>query len=368
MEQEESSGLEREEAKVKNGTEEAEEEDANEKEPPVKKLKVANDDQEEAASPTAKKNTEEDDDQVRNDEILRLAGIEFASREALWSWVQELTSKLEPGGKATGVDQFVLFALLEAHPTSEEKMNGGVVHIGYDINADFPDTKSYYVERKDGSRVGFSIRKCVEEIFPQGIPLILNGHAKRFKNNASGKHAMYDDKSNAFPPGSAISISGLEGQGINHHMLRKVMGKFGIVRWMELSEDEGIAKLRFDSVESADNAIANFTDIEGCAAKLNKMSQAEEDELRSQWIAARAERNNSPRGGQQHYSNDVPGKYGPASLCGKGGRGVSRGRPLDQGRVALLGGRGTRSGGSRGRQIQSPRGLGGGRAGRSLLK
>ena len=95
-----------------------------------------------------------------------VAGLVFEDREALWRHVVEVQQKVDEG-VAAGVDAFFLFALLSCHPAANEKMAPGVAAIGYDVNEEFPDTKSFYVLRVDGSRAGFSARKCVDELYPE---------------------------------------------------------------------------------------------------------------------------------------------------------------------------------------------------------
>jgi hypothetical protein len=69
---------------------------------------------------------------------------------------QKLEEETDKGvsKKAEKADEFFLFSLLMMHPAAHEKMAPGVVAIGYGINEDFPDTKSFYVERSDGTTCG----------------------------------------------------------------------------------------------------------------------------------------------------------------------------------------------------------------------
>ena len=71
------------------------------------------------------------------------------------------------GGVAEGADAFFLFALVTCHPGANEKLAPGAAKIGFDVNQEYPDTKSFFVERTDGSRAGFSARKCVDELYPK---------------------------------------------------------------------------------------------------------------------------------------------------------------------------------------------------------
>lgn len=99
-----------------------------------------------AAAPPA------DGGEGRNEETARVvAGARFASRTELWERVLE-TQQRVTGGVAEGHDAFFLFALLSCHPAASEKMAPGARAIGYDTNVEYPDTKSFFVERADGAR------------------------------------------------------------------------------------------------------------------------------------------------------------------------------------------------------------------------
>ena len=117
----------------------------------------------EAPAPAADAEEEEDDDAAK---VRVIAGRRFANRDELWAHVLSLQRKID-GGVAEGADAFFLFALVTCHPGANEKLAPGTAKIGFDVNQEYPDTKSFFVERTDGSRAGFSARKCVDELYPK---------------------------------------------------------------------------------------------------------------------------------------------------------------------------------------------------------
>ena len=137
-------------------------------EPATKKARTEEPDAEPAAAPApaseapapapapADAEEEEDDDAAK---VRVIAGRRFANRDELWAHVLSLQRKID-GGVAEGADAFFLFALVTCHPGANEKLAPGAAKIGFDVNQEYPDTKSFFVERTDGSRAGFSARKC----------------------------------------------------------------------------------------------------------------------------------------------------------------------------------------------------------------
>ena len=109
----------------------------------------------EAPAPAADAEEEEDDDAAK---VRVIAGRRFANRDELWAHVLSLQRKID-GGVAEGADAFFLFALVTCHPGANEKLAPGAAKIGFDVNQEYPDTKSFFVERTDGSRAGFSARR-----------------------------------------------------------------------------------------------------------------------------------------------------------------------------------------------------------------
>ena len=118
----------------------------------------------EAPAPAPADAEEEEDDDAAKARVI--AGRRFANRDELWAHVLSLQRKID-GGVAEGADAFFLFALVTCHPGANEKLAPGAAKIGFDVNQEYPDTKSFFVERTDGSRAGFSARKCVDELYPK---------------------------------------------------------------------------------------------------------------------------------------------------------------------------------------------------------
>lgn len=72
-----------------------------------------------------------------------------------------------------------MYELLTYHPTAHEKIGDGVVAIGWGVNPEFPDTRSFYCRLKNGDKVPWSARKCVDTIFPKDDAVGASRDAKR---------------------------------------------------------------------------------------------------------------------------------------------------------------------------------------------
>mmetsp|Transcript_30798 Transcript_30798/g.99279 ORF Transcript_30798/g.99279 Transcript_30798/m.99279 type:complete len:421 (-) Transcript_30798:91-1353(-) len=323
----------------------------------------------------------------RCEEVFRIAGYEFVDRRSLWNHVVEIMQRLDGSedGIAREKDSFFLFALLEMHPTAHDKMAGGVRAVGYGLNENFPDTKSFFVAKDDGEKEGFSARKCVELVFPSddsSQPLFLHPNAaRRYRNlqqDSSATPAQVSSMASSLSPkkkdekierGSVVRVEGLEGQAVTISDLKDAFGR-ATLRWIDLDSDEGVALLRFDSAASATKALA-VTDVAGCDAKgnLRILDPTEEDQVkdRLKHQQQRPPQNHRPQsryapsgGGGGPRNSGGRGIYGPSSSSG--GR---LGRALTTSKV-LGGGRGIGGRGGGGGRVARPINRGG-RAGRSLL-
>ena len=65
-----------------------------------------------------------------------------------------------------GHDAFVFAALLGHHPEAAAKTAPGIARVGFGVNDEFPDTRSFFCVKTDGTKAGFSARKCVDALFP----------------------------------------------------------------------------------------------------------------------------------------------------------------------------------------------------------
>ena len=103
---------------------------------------------------------------------VQLAGRPFGARDELWQYVQALSERLggsRAAGGAAGADEadthldghdaFVFAALLGHHPEAAAKTAPGIARVGFGVNAEFPDTRSFFVVKTDGTKAGFSARK-----------------------------------------------------------------------------------------------------------------------------------------------------------------------------------------------------------------
>jgi hypothetical protein len=284
-----------------------------------------------ADAPSA--DAEEED--TRNVRVV--AGRSFGGRDELWTYVQALQRKLD-GGLAQGGDAFFLFALVTCHPGANEKLAPGVTSIGYDVNEQFPDTKSFFVERADGSKAGFSARKCVDELYPKegaGPGALTFG---RVAMGASATSGGAPAPSRPVVRGAHVRIDGLSGQAVQYGEIKDALTAFAAPRFVDLNDEEGFAIARFDDAAGALKA-CECGDIEGAPVTIVVMAPEAEDAYRKDADAKR------------EASRQTRGKGG------KGGKG--RGKGFGKGRQR---GQGLRSAGrGRGRGRGKGRGRGGGR-------
>lgn len=269
---------------------------------------------------------------------LKLCGLEFEDREDLWRHLQEVQQRLDRGvgdSFAQSHDAFFLCLLLSQHPSAHEKMTPGVSAFGYGVNQEFPDTKSFFVERVDGTRAGFSARKCVESIFPAAAdaPLLAPFSKRRKLAPEDGRYGPRSiSKQTPFEPGSIVFLSGLEGQAVSYVEIKDVLNKYAPVKYVEIDDDAGTATVRFDSAKSAAIAVAECADINGCKAELSIATAEQESKFRQNFEQRDASGANVARPHHSHHRGAGRGGRSGASFKFHRGRGQrSRGRPIGRG-------------------------------------
>lgn len=300
-----------------------------------------NDDKPRETPPVAEEVVEEEAQESRGvkrsavDRTLKLAGLEFEDREALWRHCQEVQQRLDRGNAsetfAQNADAFFLCLLLSQHPSAHEKMAPGVSALGYGVNQEYPDTKSFFVVRVDGSRAGFSARKCVDALYPaapDAPPLLLAPFSKRYKAESDkyGPSRQPAALRSNFEPGSIVAVAGLEGQAVSYAEIKECLNRFAPVKYVDVDDDLGTATVRFDSAASAQRAIAECADINGCRATLVLATPEEEDKLRKDFEHRDARPHHRPA----NAGRGRPMGRGGGHYRGRGG-GRSRGRPLGRG-------------------------------------
>ncbi|KAJ1461543.1 hypothetical protein M885DRAFT_611817 [Pelagophyceae sp. CCMP2097] len=313
---------------------------------------------------------------------ISLAGFEFASRSELWAHVQSLQRTLDADAAACKKsDEFFLFSLLMMHPSAPEKMKSGIESFGYGVNDDFPDTKSFYIQRADKSKSGFSARKCIDIVFPSeaSAPPSYGDTpaAKRSRLEGSGKGgstarpvssgkggASWADRNgggnhygngggqpaaghySAAPasgvkrdyastaaspgakpayaprgPGALVQVGGLEGQAIGFQELKDALCKYANVRYVDLDDDLGTATVRFDDAASAKRVVGDCKDINGCAASLRVLTPEDEEKYQQKCDADRI-----AKGGRTNQPlRSLGGRGMPSVGRGKGGKGGGKG-------------------------------------------
>ena len=277
----------------------------------------------EAPAPAPADAEEEDDDDAAKVRII--AGRRFANRDELWAHVLSLQRKID-GGVAEGADAFFLFALVTCHPGANEKLAPGAAKIGFDVNQEYPDTKSFFVERTDGSRAGFSARKCVDELYPKDSTKSALTLGRQSMGAREYKESPQKKSRDPPPRGAHVRIDGLTGQAIQYGEIKDALSEFAVPRFVDLNDDEGYAIARFDDNESAVKACA-CVEIEGAAVTVVVLEPELEDAYRKDADAKReaareAKRGKGGKGGRGR------GKGRGRSIRSAGrGRGRGRGRP-----------------------------------------
>lgn len=263
---------------------------------------------------------------AEDDDVVRLAGLEFEDRDALWNHVQTVQKQLDENVPLKSEDSFFLCMLLSKHPSSHEKMVPGISSFGYGANEEFPDTKSFFVVRTDESRVAFSARKCVDA-------LCSNADAAPSKKR----------KIASFETGSVVLISGLEGQAVSRNEIRIVLNRIAPVKHVQVDEDVGTATVRFDTAKSAQLAVGECADINGCKATLAIATPEQEEQFKTTLSSTNwpPDRHRNGGGGGSRGRGGFSSRGGSRGGGGGGGR---RGRSRGGGKLI---GRGVRGGGGR---------------------
>ena len=301
-------------------------------EPATKKARTEEPDTEPAAAPApaseapapapADAEEEEDDDAAK---VRVIAGRRFANRDELWAHVLSLQRKID-GGVAEGADAFFLFALVTCHPGANEKLAPGAAKIGFDVNQEYPDTKSFFVERTDGSRAGFSARKCVDELYPKDSTKSALTLGRQSMGAREYKDSPVKKARDPPPRGAHVRIDGLTGQAIQYGEIKDALSEFAVPRFVDLNDDEGYAIARFDDNESAKKACA-CVEIEGAAVTVVVLEPELEDAYRKDADAKREAAREAKRGkGGKGGRGKGKGRGRSIRSAGRG-RGRGRGRP-----------------------------------------
>ena len=190
------------------------------------------------------------------------------------------------GGVAEGADAFFLFALVTCHPGANEKLAPGAAKIGFDVNQEYPDTKSFFVERTDGSRAGFSARKCVDELYPKDSTKSALTLGRQSMGAREYKESPQKKARDPPPRGAHVRIDRLTGQAIQYGEIKDALSEYAVPRFVDLNDDEGYAIARFDDNESAVKACA-CVEIEGAAVTVVVMEPELEDAYRKDADAKR---------------------------------------------------------------------------------
>eukprot|EP00037_Helgoeca_nana_P012423 m.112787 g.112787 ORF g.112787 m.112787 type:complete len:456 (+) comp21441_c0_seq3:123-1490(+) len=94
-------------------------------------------------------------------------GVRFQSPGEMLDALKAMQGKLEDDQELEGAQAFLVYDLLTYHPTVADKVKDGVVAIGWGVNPEFPDTRSFFCRLASGEKIPWSARKCIDAIFPR---------------------------------------------------------------------------------------------------------------------------------------------------------------------------------------------------------
>ena len=161
----------------------------------------------------------------------------------------------------------MMYELLTYHPTADDKIKGGCHGVGYGTHADFPDTKSFFVQLADGTKSPFSARKCVDAIFPLG-----GGNAER---NTEKRKRDCEREQRPAPepiktqPGCILRVQGLDLASVGVMEIKRTFGENHNIRFVEIQRDGAPANealVRFHTEADCTAACASpITEISGIA-------------------------------------------------------------------------------------------------------
>lgn len=98
---------------------------------------------------------------------FNLGRFQFPSKKAAQATIQSILRSSQIGQKITGDSHEMLYALLQNHPHAMIKIGCGTSYFQVWPNPEFPNTRSFYVIRTDGSRTDFSYLECFRPTSPR---------------------------------------------------------------------------------------------------------------------------------------------------------------------------------------------------------
>jgi len=91
---------------------------------------------------------------------FEIGGIKFTNILKVKSKGRAIMNLKENGSKLEGYDEEFLKVLLSNHEKHADKMKD-FDHFSVDTHPDYPNTRCFFVVRKDGSKEDFSMSRCV---------------------------------------------------------------------------------------------------------------------------------------------------------------------------------------------------------------
>ena len=91
---------------------------------------------------------------------VTIGTTEFKTKTQATKYFTDMLARYANGEDVTGEDLNDLYSLLEKHPRAGEKIGTGIKRIFADWIRD--GSRCFWVERLDGTKEDFSIRKCID--------------------------------------------------------------------------------------------------------------------------------------------------------------------------------------------------------------
>ena len=93
---------------------------------------------------------------------IEIAGETFPTQGAAKERLREIMAGYRNGTPVNAFDQAFLLALLERHPETDRKLGAGAAYIYVDQNPVYPNTRTFFLARVDGSVTDFSYLECLK--------------------------------------------------------------------------------------------------------------------------------------------------------------------------------------------------------------
>jgi len=92
---------------------------------------------------------------------FEIAGKVYATKTAVLAQAKEILNRYPENQSLSEADFEWMLSLLEHHPDADDKIGCGVTRMWVQQNPEYPTTRTFYLERPDGTSINFSYPACV---------------------------------------------------------------------------------------------------------------------------------------------------------------------------------------------------------------